>query len=967
MEEKLIHVPLGVRYLSQWKDFDKQLPDCHFILNKTHTGVGATHYFLTNDKKVVLCSPRCSLIENKKTKHPSACYYRNMNDNAPSDSSGRKARNKKAIFEDIQRYNKEVVNYVLDCNAKSQVPKIMVTYDSLGHVIDSLKSIYENLDDWTLVIDEFQAIFCDATYKSLTEMLFLDNSRFFKRAIFMSATPYLKVYMEELEEFRNMPYLKLVWPEEMEETAIVTNITIKKTESRNTVCRKIIEKMRAGKTVKFGTREIDTSEAVFYVNSVKDIIHIVKGCQLKPEEVNILCSKSSEERIMKAGLEFGHFPEEGEKHKMFTFCTRSVFLGVDFFSECAFSYIFADPSQKTLALDISTDLPQILGRQRLDSNPYRNEAILFYKENSLGLDDKEFSAYIDKKTKVTETLMRNFETMPPELQEIHIEKYRSSMENDRYKNDYLMVVDDKKTGKPILAFNTLYKLAEIRAWEISKKNFSSKYSVIRQQVNAGVSGVTGTQSTNHDVLEFKKRFESDGITDRKIREYCEFRKEHPELLEELDFVSPKYAHYYEALEYEDLKRMAFKESSIKAALSAPLPFERIDDVVREIREKLEEKRYTAKELKEKLDKAYKKSGYKKTAKAKDIEKFLTVKPYQDTKTRRTGYQIQSLYQKNISLFPFAWRPNSPMDLSVDRLLEIIRTGNYTIKKSGECRELKDVIAEIRSIDDHDKQGEIKRSWLPVGCINGKFKYKDDHGLVNYSSFVALDYDGFDDEDAMNEAKEKLKAYPFIYAIFSTPSGLGLKALVLHDSADPTKHRNLYMQIMEKCKMKETDEGVVDLSRGQFLSYDPELWLNPSPKAYHFEFDAGLKAPERKKDKYVVSSSTAGTHGIEYTKLDDWTENFLDHLWGHLLTDDAVMERLDKYWKENWQNYHEVGKRHRGMLNMAGTLCKAGIKKERALEYLIDNYPDKEKKEIEEVVSYAYDYNAFGCDRRRYRE
>ena len=541
MEEKLIHVPLGVRYLSQWKEFDKQLPDCHFILNKTHTGVGATHYFLTNDKKVVLCSPRCSLIENKKTKHPSACYYRNMNDNAPSDSSGRKARNKKATFEDIQRYNKEVVNYVLDCNAKNQVPKIMVTYDSLGHVIDSLKSIYENLDDWTLVIDEFQAIFCDATYKSLTEMLFLDNSRFFKRAIFMSATPYLKVYMEELEEFRNMPYLKLVWPEEMEEEARVTNITIKKTESRNTVCRKIIEKMRAGKTVKFGTREIDTSEAVFYVNSVKDIIHIVKGCQLKPEEVNILCSKSSEERIMKAGLEFGHFPEEGEKHKMFTFCTRSVFLGVDFFSECAFSYIFADPSQKTLALDISTDLPQILGRQRLDSNPYRNEAILFYKENSLGLDDKEFSAYIDKKTKVTETLMRNFETMPPELQEIHIEKYRSSMENDRYKNDYLMVVDDKKTGKPILAFNTLYKLAEIRAWEISKKNFSSKYSVIRQQSEAGINGVTGTQSTNHDVLEFKKRFESDGITDRKIREYCEFRKEHPELLEELDFVSPKYA------------------------------------------------------------------------------------------------------------------------------------------------------------------------------------------------------------------------------------------------------------------------------------------------------------------------------------------------------------------------------------------------------------------------------------------
>lgn len=964
MEEKLIHVPLGVRYLSQWKDFDKQLPDCHFILNKAHTGVGATEYFLANDEKVVLCSPRCSLIDNKRSAHPNVCFYRDLSDNAPADS-GRKKR-KIATYEDILNYNQEVVNYVRECKLKSQVPKIMVTYDSLGHVIDALKSIYENLDDWTLVIDEFQAIFGDAAWKSLTEMLFLDNSQNFKRAIFLSATPYLKPYMEQMDEFKDLPYLKLVWPTEMEEEARVTNIAIKKTESRNTVCRKIVEKMRAGKTVKFGNKEIDTSEAVFFVNNVKDIIHIIKSCKLKPEEVNILCSKSNEDRLKKAGLQLGIYPQKGEKHKMFTFATRSVYLGVDFFSDCAFSYIFADPSQKTLALDISTDLPQILGRQRLDSNPYRNEAILFYKENSLGLDDKEFSDYIERKKRVTKALMESFENMPPELKEIHIVKYRSSMENDLYVNDYLMVVDDKKTGKPTLAFNTLYMLAEIRAWEISKKNFSSQYSVIRQQSEAGINGVTGTQSTNADVLEFKKRFESDGITDRKIREYCEFRKEHPELVEELDFVSPKYAYYWDSLGYDDLRALGYQESRIKAALSEPTPFEKIDDLVSEIREKLELKRYSAADLKKELGQIYKKMGYKGNAKAKDIEKFLTVKPYQEAKSKKTGYQIQSLYQKNITLFPFAWRPNIPMDLSVDRMLEIIKTGEYKIKKSGECRELKDVIAEIRGVDDHEKKNELKREWLPVGCVNGSFKYKDDHGLVNYSSFIALDYDGFENKAAMDKAKEKLKAYPFIYAIFSTPSGLGLKAIVLHDSSDPTKHWNLYMQIMEKCKMKETDEGVVDLSRGQFLSYDPELWLNPSPKAYHFEFDAGLKAPERKKNKYVVSSSTAGTHGIEYTKLDDWTENFLDHLWGHLLTDDAVMERLDKYWKENRKDYYEVGNRHKSMLVMAGTLCKAGIERERTENYLKDNYADKGEEEIRSLVDYAYQNNAFGCDRRRYR-
>lgn len=966
MEITPIKVPTGIRYLSQWKEFDKQLPQCHFILNKAHTGVGATQYFLTNSEKVILCSPRCSLIENKRKKHPDVCYYRYIHDNAVIDNNGKKEKpKKKATYEDILKYNNEVISYINCCKIENKVPKIMVTYDSLGHVISAIKTINEeNLEDWTLVIDEFQAIFSDATYKSLTEMNFLENSQNFKRAIFMSATPYLKIYMDQLDEFKNLPYLKLIWPKEMEETAIVTNITLKKSESRSKVCKKIIESMRAGKTVRFGNKEIDTKEAVFYINNVTDIVRIVNSCKLKEDEVNILCSRSNEDKLKKAGLKYGNFPKEGEKHKMFTFCTRSVYLGVDFFSECAYSYVFADPSQETLALDISTDLPQILGRQRLDRNPYCNEAILFIKENSLGLDDKEFSAYIENKKKITETIIKDFPNQSTEMQKILIDKYRSSMEYDRYKKDYLMVVTDKKTGEPVLGFNTLYMLAEIRAWEIKKKNLSSKYSIIREQQSAGIAATTGTQSINQKVLAFKDEFEKTGITDQKIRIYSEFRKENPDLVGEIDFISTKYSSYWDSLGYENLRALGFKESRIKAAISEPEPFEKIDELVKEVRDKLEEKKYLSEDLKKKLGKIYEKIGCKKTAKAKDIEKYLTVKLIKDSKTRKDGYQIQSLYQKKITLFPFAWRPNIPIDLTIDRFLEIIKSGEYKIKRTkDEERNLKDVISEIRKIGDHKKQGKLKRDWLPIGCINGKFKYKGDHGLLSYSSFLALDYDGFTNKEEMNKAKEELKKHPFVYAIFETPSGLGLKAIVLHDSANPEHHWNLYKQVMSKCKMKETDEGIVDLSRGQFLSYDPDLWLNPSPVAYHFEYDKKFERPKKIEGKYVAAGETYGTEDM---KLDSWTEKFLDSLWGHLLTDDAVMERLDKYWKENRKDYYEVGNRHKSMLVMAGTLCKAGIDRERTLNYLTENYSDKNKNEINEVVEYSYNNNAFGCDRRRYR-
>ena len=965
---KEIKVPEGIRYLSQWTDFGKELPDCHFILNKAHTGVGATEYFLTNNEKVILCSPRCSLMDNKRGKHKDVWLYRDMSDNAATDGDGKKTKpQKKATFEDIQKYNDEVVKYVGACYQRQIVPKIMVTYDSLHHVIDALRTISSvEISSWTLVIDEFQVIFGDSVFKSLTEMMFLEDSKVFKKAIFLSATPYLQIYMEQMDEFKNIPYLKLVWPKDMEEKAIVTNITIKKGESRNKICRKIIEKMRKGQTVKFGTKEIHTTEAVFYINNVSDILRIIQVCKLKPSEVNILCSKSNEDRLIKVGFSLGDFPKEGDPHKMFTFATKSVFLGVDFYSECAMSYVFADPSQKTLALDISTDLTQILGRQRLDRNPYRNEAILFIKENSLGLDDKEFAAYIEKKKKDTEALIEAFNSMDSDIQDRHIPIYRSYMERDRYKNNYLMVVDDRKTGKPVVTFNSLYMLAELRAWEISTKNLKNEYSVIREQAKAGIIGMTGTQSSNPDVLSFKTAFEGTRITEQKIKEYCIFRKQHPELIGELDFVSPKYSSYWDALGYDNLKALGFQESKIVAALAQPTPFDStLDNVILEVRERLEEKRYEIAKIKEELTKAYKKAGLKKTAKAVDVERYLTAKIYQDSKTGKRYYDIQSGYQKNITMFPFVWRPNKPMKITIDRFLDIIQSGKYTCRKSKtDTKDLKDVVTDIRKLTDHDAQGKLKREWLPVACVNGTFRYKDDHGIESYSSFVALDFDQFPDKEKMGKAKEHLKTFPWVYAIFETPSGLGLKAIVLHDSTNPTVHWNLMKQLMIACEIPETDTGVIDLSRGQFFSYDPYLWKNPTPEAFHFVNNPKLTVPVKSKEKYVSSSEV--TTSINDTRLDPWTENFLHHLWQNILTDDAILDRLDKYWKENRENYFKVGNRHKSMLVMAGTLCKAAIPKDRARNYLTNTYPDKDVSEISGIIEYAYNNNAFGCDRRTYK-
>lgn len=87
---------------------------------------------------------------------------------------------------------------------------------------------------------------------------------------------------------------------------------------------------------------------------------------------------------------------------MFTFCTRTVYLGADFYSLCARSFIFSDSNSDCLAVDIAEDLPQILGRQRLQDNPWKNTANFYYRITAdyREMKESDFQAILDRKQKI---------------------------------------------------------------------------------------------------------------------------------------------------------------------------------------------------------------------------------------------------------------------------------------------------------------------------------------------------------------------------------------------------------------------------------------------------------------------------------------------------------------------------------------------------------------------------------------
>ena len=73
MNKITIDVPEGIRYISDWKEFN--LPENPCIINKQITGCGFTEWCIRNNQNIILCSPRKILLENKEEQHPGEVFY----------------------------------------------------------------------------------------------------------------------------------------------------------------------------------------------------------------------------------------------------------------------------------------------------------------------------------------------------------------------------------------------------------------------------------------------------------------------------------------------------------------------------------------------------------------------------------------------------------------------------------------------------------------------------------------------------------------------------------------------------------------------------------------------------------------------------------------------------------------------------------------------------------------------------
>ena len=668
IKDKII-VPRGIRYIGEWKDFCFSNFPSKCIINKQLPGCGFTEYCINGPENVILCSPRKMLLKNKYDQHKNDIYLvinemdkdpdvdKDISKDIKNPNLDEDYQEKKDNSEIYERLYREIDTYTYQRYLNNQPAKILVTYDSYRIVKDILEKI-RIFDRFITIVDEFQSILHDSRFKSNTEMGFLEYLKQSPTAYFVSATPMMDEYLEMLDEFKDLPYYELDWYSSDSSRVIKPSLKVLTMKSVGTKAEEVIQSYLSGDFEEVvvlrdsvPTRVI-SDEAVFYVNSVNHIISIIKKNELTPEQCNILCSNTPEnlKRIQKKlgkGFTIGEVPLKGVKPRMFTFCTRTVYLGADFYSLCARSFIFSDSNSDCLAVDIAEDLPQILGRQRLFSNPWNNSATFYYRTTAdyREMKESDFQKILNKKTETTENLLSVYNKGTDEERYDLAKNYLYVAKSASYKDNYVAVNKIiTSTGNIILkpVINQLVKVNEIRAFKIQQIDYKDRFSVF----SSVHSKLTPDDIVNRDVTRFFCIYDTYTTIHDKLKMLCEY----PVSREVIDIVlgqiadSDEVKSYYLSLGPTKLKALSYNSHKIKKELGiVTFSPELLNNTIHQNFNPGE--KYTLSNLKAKLGDLYSSISYTAVPKANDILNYFEVKEYKSTevvdgeKKRVRGYEL----------------------------------------------------------------------------------------------------------------------------------------------------------------------------------------------------------------------------------------------------------------------------------------------------------------------------------------
>ena len=391
------------------------------IFNKVVTGCGGTTIALFNEINYIIAVPTTELITNKTgLTEAGECVI--------TSPDGENSVSVYGLFKEFTRsVQKDFKRYV----SSSGLKKILCTYDKIPQVVKFI-----NTEEYQLLVDEYHQLLKAYSYRNDAVNGVLANFKKFKSYCFLSATPISPDFTPSLLE--GVEQIDAVWNNV--DTMIVS---LEQTNNPYTKAANIINQYKIDGYLDVNGNK--SYEAFFFINSVTDIAAILKHCNLSNDEVKIVCANNEPNRAKLSGYTISNSRSE---NKMFTFITSKSFEGADYFSETGLCFVVSNSRNRNTLLDISTDIYQIAGRIRTESNPFRNKLVHIFnttgkRKLNLEITYEEYKQVIEEQIEGAKALIEVANTKAKNVAERIIkDEYIVKDDDGAYQlNDMLIKLD----------------------------------------------------------------------------------------------------------------------------------------------------------------------------------------------------------------------------------------------------------------------------------------------------------------------------------------------------------------------------------------------------------------------------------------------------------------------------------------------------------------------------------------------
>lgn len=226
--------------------------------------------------------------------------------------------------------------------------------------------------------------------------------------------------------------------------------------------------------------------------------------------------------------------------------------------------------------------------------------------------------------------------------------------------------------------------------------------------------------------------------------------------------------------------------------------------------------------------------------------------------------LTGIFDKEVSVFSNAKNTTDPQHITIKELLSDIRGGKYA-ERINRARELK----KTNEVQYKKLKMDLPCFTMSANCNHREKLDTDGTKLIYHTGLLQIDVDKIPKDD-FPRIKNQIQSDRHTVFCFVSPGGDGLKAGIMIDSDHHLESFNQAERYFQETYGIKIDTAVKDPYRLCFVSYDPDLFVNPRAKTFTIQVqepptESQDSAKLQKPKKKVLSKTTTTERLTKYAE------------------------------------------------------------------------------------------------------